>query len=294
MDLPRTGLWSSGFDMLDANASARTIAELEDLGYGALWIPETMGRDRLTHAALLLSRSESIIVATGVTSIWARDPMAMRAGHLALAEAYPDRFLLGLGVSHAPMVSGLRGHDYDRPLRAMRTYLAAMDSALYLSPQPATAPSRVIAALGPKMLHLAAEEANGAHTYLVPPEHTAIARDELGPDAILAVEQKAVISADRDGARALARDILAIYLALPNYTNNLQRLGWTDDDIADGASDALFDALVAWGDVDAIVNRVQQHLDAGATHVCVQTLGAELFGPTPDEWRALAPALNAL
>ena len=294
MHLPRTGLWTSGFDMLDLPAAADQLAELEDLGYGAVWIPETMGRDGITHSSLLLARSTSMIVATGIVSIWGRDPMSMRAGQLALAEAFPDRFLLGLGVSHAPMVDAVRGHHYDRPLAAMRAYLEAMDQAPYLSPRPADEPPRVLAALGPKMLRLSAEHANGAHTYLAPVEHTAEARDALGADPILAVELTAVVTTDEAVARDRARMMLSMYLTLPNYTNNLRRLGWGDDDFADGGSDALVDALVAWGDADAVAARVRAHLDAGASHVCVQTLGDAIFNPTPDDWRALAPALTAL
>jgi len=291
MDLPRTGLWTSGFDMLDANQSAKTIAELEELGYGALWIPETMGRDGLTHAALLLARSESIIVATGVTSIWARDPMAMRAGQLALAEAYPDRFLLGLGVSHAPMVEGMRGHTYGKPVTAMRAYLETMETALYLGAAPTATPHTVIGALGPNMLTLAAERTQGAHPYNVTPEHTAQAREILGAGKLLAPELAVTLTADPSAARVLGRAHLAVYLGLPNYVNNLRRLGFGDADFAEGGSDRLVDGIVAWGTADQVAARVREHHDAGADHVCLQVLVERGAAAPVQQWRELAAVL---
>jgi probable F420-dependent oxidoreductase len=209
--------------------------------------------------------------------------MAMNAGWQTLSEAFPSRFLLGLGVSHQPMVEGMHGGTYGPPLATMREYLDRMDAALYLAAPPTEPPERVLAALGPKMLELARERTRGAHPYLVTPEHTATARKILGPDGLLAPEQKVVLETDPARARAIAREALAIYIPqIPNYVNNLRRLGFTEDDLGDPPSDRLVDALVAWGTVDDIAARVQAHHDAGADHVAVQVL------PLTDTDRVLA------
>jgi probable F420-dependent oxidoreductase len=189
------------------------------------------------------------------------------------------------------MVEGLRGQTYERPLAAMREYLERMDTAMYAAAEPSEAPRRVLAALGPKMLALSAERTDGAHPYNVPPEHTARAREILGPAKLLAPEQAVLLETDPVEARRIGRGHLAIYLDLPNYMNNLRRFGITDDDIADGGSDRLVDTLVAWGDVDTIRARVQAHLDAGADHVAVQVLTPERGTVPLDEWRELAPVL---
>jgi probable F420-dependent oxidoreductase len=215
----------------------------------------------------------------------------MAGAHRTLSEAHPGRFLLGLGVSHAPMVEGLRRQTYTKPLAAMREYLAGMDAAFLISPEPADPPSRVLAALGPKMLALSAEQAGGAHTYFVPPEHTAVARDVLGSAPILAVEQAVVFERDPDTARAIARTHMATYLGLPNYTNNLRRLGWGDADLGDGGSDRLVDASVVWGDLDTIAGRIDQQREAGASHVCPQVLMPALTDVPRAEWRELAQLL---
>jgi probable F420-dependent oxidoreductase len=196
-----------------------------------------------------------------------------------------------MGVSHQPAVDFLRGHHYDKPLTRMREYLDAMDTALFLAVEPTEPPQRVLAALGPKMLELAAERAAGAHPYFVPVEHTPVARAALGPGPLLCVEQAVVLETAPDAARAIARRHMAIYLGLPNYTNNLKRLGWTDEDIADGGSDALVDAIVAWGDVDVAAARVRDHHEGGADHVCVQVLGPDDRTVPAEAWRDLAPAL---
>jgi probable F420-dependent oxidoreductase len=266
-------------------------AELEDLGYGAIWVPDATGRDPLAHAALLLGATERIVVGIGVASIYGRGPMAMNGAWKTLSDAFPGRFVLGLGVSHRPMVEGLQGLAYGPPLTAMREYLDRMDAALYVAPPPTEPPRRVLAALGPKMLALAGERADGALPYNVPPEHTAQARDILGPDKILAPEQAVLLETDPAEARRIGREYIAIYLDLPNYMDNLHRFGITDDDIAEGGSDRLVDILVAWGDTDAIRARVQAHLDAGADHVAVQAM-TPVRGALPlAEWRELAPAL---
>ena len=294
MDLGRVGLWTYHLDLLPSARAREAAQEVEALGYGAIWVPEAVNREPFVNSALLLGATSTIRVATGVAGISSRDAMTMAAGQLTLCEAFPGRFLLGLGVSHQPMVEGIRGHDYDRPLTRMRSYLDAMDRAIYLAPRPAEEPRRVLAALGPRMLQLAAEKALGAHSYFVPVEHTAVARQVLGDEPMLCAEQAAVLSTDPADARAAARLHMATYLTLPNYTNNLRRLGWGDDDLAGGGSDALVDAIVAWGDEAAIVDRVRAHLDAGADHVCVQVLGTDAVTLPMPQWRALAEPLREL
>lgn len=291
MDIGRVGIWTFHLDLVPSRQAQEHVSELADLGYGAVWIPEAVGREALTSAAVLLAGSHDIVVATGIASIWARDAVAMSAAHKTLTEAYPDRFLLGMGVSHQSLVSGLRGHDYTKPLTTMRTYLDAMDSALFMAVGPSTEPVRVLAALQPKMLELAATRAAGACPYFVPLEHTAFARETMGEGPLLAVEQAVVLETDPTKARAIARTHTSIYVSQPNYCNNLRRFGFTDEDFADKGSDRLVDAIVAWGDLDTVVARVKAHHDAGADHVCVQVIGEEMTSVPVTEWRELAPAL---
>ena len=233
-----------------------------------------------------------MVIATGIANIWARDPMTMTAAQFTLAEAYPERFLLGLGVSHARLVKG-RGHQYQLPFTAMRHYLDGMDEAAcaYRAIKPAVQPPRVLAALGPRMLALAAERARGAHPYLVTPDYTAKARNILGPGRWLLPEQAVVLESNPDQARTIARRHISRYLDLPSYTNNWRRLGFTDDDLAGQGSDRLVDAVVAWGDMEAVRARVKDHLDAGADHVCVQVFDAEPHGLPLTQWRKLAIAM---
>jgi probable F420-dependent oxidoreductase len=294
MDLGRVGLWTFQLDLQPAGLAREAAAELEELGYPTLWLPEAVGREPFVNSTMLLASTQKLVVATGIASIWARDAMTMTAGHLALSEAFPGRFLLGIGVSHQPMVDFVRGQHYEKPLTKMRGYLDAMDAAIYMAPRPAEEPRRVLAALGPKMLELAAAKALGSHPYFVPVEHTAFARDVLGEGPMLCPEQAVVLSTDPDEARATARQHMATYLGLPNYTNNLRRFGWGDADLADGGSDALVDAIVAWGDEEAIVRRVQDHLAAGADHVCLQVLTSDATALPMPQWRALAPALQSI
>lgn len=294
MQLGRVGLWTFQLDLQPASVAQETVQELESLGYPAVWLPEAVGREAFVNSGLLLAATEKMVVATGIASIWGRDAMTMAAAQLALSEAYEGRFLLGMGVSHQPMVDHVRGHHYEKPLAKMRSYLDAMDNVFYVAPRPTEEPRRVLAALGPKMLALAAERALGAHPYFVPVEHTAVAREALGDGPMLCPEQAVVLSTDPDEARAAARLHMATYLGLPNYTNNLRRLGWGDDDLADGGSDKLVDAIVGWGDEDAIVARVQAHLDAGADHVCVQVLDSSAAALPLPQWRTLAPALLSI
>jgi probable F420-dependent oxidoreductase len=290
-DLGRVGLWTGALELQTADRVRVLVDVIEDLGWPTIWIPEAVNRDAMVNAALILSTTERLHVATGIANIWARDPMATRAAHETLAEAWPDRFTLGLGVSHQPAVEGFRGHTYDKPFSHMKAYLEAMENALYVSPR-AEDTSLVLAALGPKMLELAAERADGAHPYFVPVAHTAFARERLGPDAVLAPEQAVVLESDPGEARRIARHHMATYLNLPNYTNNLRRLGWGDDDLADGGSDALVDAIVAWGDEQTVLDRVAAHHDAGADHVAIQALPHQGVPVPTEEWERLAEALG--
>lgn len=293
MDIGRYGIWTFQLDLVPSGRSVEHVDELDELGFGAVWVPEAVGREAFTNAALLLRGGDDIVVATGIASIWARDAMAAGAAHKTVTEAYPDRFLLGLGVSHGPMVEGIRGHDYSKPFSAMRDYLAGMDAGLFMASSPTTEPHRVLAALGPKMLGLARDEASGAHPYFVPPEHTAIAREVLGEGPLLAVEQAVVLDTDPTTARETARSHTSIYTGLPNYVNNLRRLvpDLTDDDFAGGGSDRLVDTIVAWGDMDTVLARVQAHHDAGADHVCLQVVDGGTA--VPDQaWRDIASALD--
>jgi probable F420-dependent oxidoreductase len=291
MDLGRVGIWTFALDLQPIARARELAAELDELGYGAIWLPEAVGRDPLVHAALLLGATRRITAATGIATIYGRDAMTMAAGWKTVSEAFPGRFVLGLGVSHQPMVEGVREQTYGPPLATMRSYLDRMDAAMFVAAEPPEPPRRVLAALGPKMLALAAERADGAHPYFVPVEHTARAREILGSGPLLAPEQHVVLETDPAEARRIAREHMAIYLGLPNYVNNLRRFGFTDDDLADGGSDPLVDAIVAWGDVDAIRARVQAHHDAGADHVAVQVLERDRATVPLDHWRELAPAL---
>ncbi len=290
MDLGRVGTWSFAFELQSVAETRDAAAEIEALGYGAIWIPEALGREAFTHSAILLGATRRLVVATGIANIWVRDPMAMANAQRTLTDAYPDRFLLGIGVSHAPLVT-MRGHAYEKPLTAMRRYLDAMDSAMFTAHPPQSEPRRVLAALAPKMLRLAAERSAGSHPYFVPPEHTAVAREILGEGPWLCPEQAGVLETDPTTARQIARTHMATYLGLPNYVNNLKRLGFTDEDVANGGSNRLVDAVVAWGDVEAIVRRVRAHQDAGATHVSVQMLDPNPRVLPMRQWRELAPAL---
>jgi probable F420-dependent oxidoreductase len=293
MDVGRVGIWTGQLDLQPAARAREVAAELDELGYGALWVPEAVGRDAVTHAAVVLDATDRMVVATGVANIYGRLPNVTAMAQRLLADDSGGRFLLGLGVSHGPMVEGMLKQSWDRPLSYMRSYLDALDDTFIVSPAPAEDPPRVLAALGPRMLGLAAARAWGALTYFVPVEHTPVAREHLGDGPMLLVEQAAVLSTDPEVARDAARKHMAVYLTLPNYVNNLRRLGWDDDDLAGGGSDGLVDALVAWGEPGAVAARVAEHHAAGADHVCVQVLDADVTALPLEQWRALAPALLA-
>jgi probable F420-dependent oxidoreductase len=290
VQLRRTGVWASQLGLVPADDARRAVARIEQLGYGAVWVGEADGREALTHAGMLLAATDELVVATGIANIWARDAQAMVNAARTLAEAYDGRFVLGIGASHTPLVAR-RGHDYTKPYSAMVAYLDAMDRAAYTSPSPAEEPRRLLAALGPKMRRLAANRADGAHTYLVPVEHTRITREDMGQGPLLAPEQAVVVADDRAAARELAGAHLNTYLALPNYRRNLERLGFGDEDLDGDGSDRLFDALIAWGDVDAIAERIGAHLAAGADHVAIHPLTESPTRLPLDELAALRDAL---
>lgn len=290
VDLGRIGIWYGGVDALSTPEAKRAAQVVEELGFGAMWIAEAVGRDPFVSAAVLLSATERLPLATGIANIYARDPMTMAAGQKTLAEAFPNRFLLGLGVSHGHLVAGVRKHDYSKPYSHMVEYLDRMDKALFMAKGPDSDPGRVLAALGPKMLELSATAANGSHPYFTTADHTLLAREVMGTDALLAPEQMVVLEADPTEARRIARAGMKIYLNLPNYYNNLARIGFDESDWTNGGSDRLVDAIVAWGTEDQIAARVKEHHDAGADHVCVQVL-AEDYAMPEAQWRRLAPAL---
>ncbi len=289
--LGTVGVWSWALQRLSAADARETARTFEALGYPVAWIPETLhNKEILSQSALLLAATDRLVIASGIANIHARDPMAMANGAKALAEAYPGRFVLGLGVSHAPSVA-TRGGTYARPVETMRAYLDAMESAQYGAPPPSEPVPIVLAALGPRMLELAAERADGAHPYFVPVEHTVVARSQLGPEPFLAVEQTAVLTTDPASGREVARAFARTYLALPNYANNLRRLGYGGDDVAGEGSDRLIDAVIATGDVDHIVGRARDHLEAGADHVCIQVRAASTADPATAAFAELGAAL---
>ena len=285
MNLGKIGVWyfTDGQSAADAATFAKRV---ESLGYATLWIPETIGRHPFVHAGWLLANTERLNVATGIASIYNRDPGATQAAAKSLAEQSGGRFMLGLGVSHQPLVEGVRGHDYGKPVATMRNYLELMQKAPYQSVEPAAAPKIVLAALGPKMLALAAAQADGAHPYFTTPEHTKTAREIMGKDALLCVEQKVILEADAGKARELARAAAQVYIGLPNYRNNWLRLGFTEADLENGGSDRFIDGTFAWGSIDDIRERVEAHLEAGADHVCVQPVNPNgVFGDM--DWNLL-------
>ena len=291
VDLGRVGLWYGSIDALPTPAARHAVQTAEELGFASLWIAEAVGRDPFVSAAVLLSATEKLAIATGIANIYARDPMTMAAGQKTLAEAFPGRFLLGMGVSHGHLVAGVRKHDWSKPYSYMVEYLEKMDKALFMAVGPSEDPGRLLAALGPKMLKLSAERANGSHPYFTTPDHTSIAREAMGPDALLAPEQMVVLETDPTEARRIARAGMKIYLGLPNYFNNLRRIGFTEDDWENGGSDRLVDAIVAWGTPEQIAERVAQHHAAGADHVCVQVLTDNVREAPLEQWRRLASVL---
>ncbi|HRE00536.1 MAG TPA: TIGR03620 family F420-dependent LLM class oxidoreductase [Ilumatobacteraceae bacterium] len=286
--LGRTGVWSSNLRYGDAAETAAHAAELEQLGYSALWVPD-IGGDLWSPLANLLGATTTTTIATGILNIWMHTAEETAGQHADLVAAHGPRFMCGLGISHQRLIDGTKEPGaYQRPIATMTAYLDGLDSAA----TPLAAGDRMIAALGPKMLELARARSAGSHPYLVTPELTAAARAGIGADGLVAAEQGVVLETNPSTAREIARLHLAPYLGLPNYSNNWKRQGFTDDDIADGGSDRLVDALVVWGDEATIAERVQQHRDAGADHVCIQALTATPREFPIAQWRTLAPALT--
>lgn len=282
----RFGVWSGAFRNEDAGLVSDAAAELDELGYDVLWFPGGTSRT-FSVAATLLSGTHRSMVATGIANIWVNEPAEAARRTTELNARHNDRFLLGLGVSHRPMVERLRPATWRSPLGAMTNYLDELERIRPTVPTH----SRLLAALGPKMIELARGRTAGTHPYLVTPDQTAVIRGHIGRRALVAVEQGVVLDSDPSSARATARAALAMYLALPNYVNSWKRAGFTDDDLAHGGSERLIDALVAHGSPDVVVSRLHEHLHAGADHVCLQVLGPP--GAVPrQEWRVLASALG--
>ena len=265
MDLGRMGVWYAA-DKLTPAQWQRFITTAEGLGYSALWYSEARGFESMSLASYLLAQSSTIKVGSSIANIYARDAVASRAGMQTLNTVSGGRFILGLGVSHAPMVESFRGHAYGKPLSAMRHYLEQMQAGQEDADQWPLA----LAALGPKMLALSAESTRGALPYNVTPEHTARAKAILGPNKWLVVEQKVCLETQAGAARALARTELTRYMGLPNYRNCWLSLGFSEAELADGGNDRFLDAMVAWGGVQSIEQRIAAHFDAGATQVCIQ------------------------
>ena len=271
MQIGTIGIWRRHQEGVDG------VAQIEGLGYGTLWVG---GSPSLDQARAFLERSSTLTVATGILNVWQHEPADVAAQRAGLMRAFAGRFLLGIGVGHPEATA-----EYESPLAKMTSFFDGLDAA----PEPVPKDERVAAALGPKMLDLAARRSLGTHTYFITPEHTGFARERVGPDALLAPELAVVVEPDDETARAIAREYAALYLERSNYTNNLLRFGFTERDVADGGSDRLIDAVVPHGSAQAVAEAVRAHLDAGADHVCIQPLG---HGPSPvEDYRALADTL---
>jgi probable F420-dependent oxidoreductase len=282
MELGRIGVWTGQARAIDPAAVSDLAAEVEALGYRTLWFPGGLGGDVLDRCEMALAGTSTLVLATGIVNIWRQDPGEVAAVARRLNEQYQRRFLLGLGVSHQPAI----GDSYVAPLKKMADYLDHLDAV----GQPAE--QRVLAALRRRMLDLARDRAAGSHPYFVPPEHSAAARAVLGSGPLLAPEQAVMVETDRAAGRQAGRRFCERYLQLPNYTNNLRALGYTEEDLAPPGSDRLIDAIVAWGDEATIAARVRDHLDAGADHVCIQVVGGDPAALPVESWRRLAPALT--
>ncbi|MGP8205950.1 MAG: TIGR03620 family F420-dependent LLM class oxidoreductase [Acidimicrobiales bacterium] len=287
--LGRVGVWLASLRLAPVDEERRAVRRIEELGYGSIWCGEGIGgKEAFAHQSVLLAATHHIITGTGIANVWARHPATMQGGAATVGAAYPGRFVLGVGISHAPMVER-SGQAYQTPLAHMDQYLGAMDAAAPEAPTVGVPVPRVVAALRPKMLALARERSDGAHPYFVPTSHTALARQVMGAGRLLIPEQAVVLTNDADEGRRTARAHMATYLQLPNYVNNLKHLGYTDQDISGGGSDRLVDAIVAWGNEADIAKRVTEHIDAGADHVLLQPLGS--LDEAVRQLEALAPAV---
>ncbi|GIX31975.1 MAG: LLM class F420-dependent oxidoreductase [Porticoccaceae bacterium] len=287
MALGPLGVWAVA-NLIPAGEAEAFARRVEAWGYSTLWVPEITAKDPLVLAAFLLSATRRLTLATGIASLYLRHPAAMENARRALAEHSSGRFLLGLGVSHGPFVEGVLGLRWERPVERMRRYLEAMAQAPWTGPDLQHRAPLLLGVTGPKMLALAAELADGAHPYNVTPEHTATAREILGPGKLLCPEQKVLLETDPERARAVARRALALSLSLPNYRKSYLRQGFTEADLEGGGSDRLVDAIVAWGDEEAIRRRIQAHFDAGADHVAIQPLGRQGPRLSAEDERVLA------
>jgi probable F420-dependent oxidoreductase len=285
MELTGVGIWSSQLRYGDPVESNDAAAELDELGFKALWIPD-VGGPVLDAVGRLMAATKRTVIATGILNLWMHSPADVAESYAALTAEHGDRFLLGIGVSHAPLIDAGEPGRYRKPLAATAAFLDGLDAAA----QPVPVDRRVLAALGPKMLTLSATRGRGAHPYLVTPDHTASARATLGDGPLLLPEQTVILTDSADEAHSIGKDWLSAYLALPNYANNLLRSGFTEDDLAQ-VSDRLFDAIIAWGDEGAVLRRVAEHRSAGADHVCVQVLLADPTAFPREEWRRIAAAL---
>jgi probable F420-dependent oxidoreductase len=274
MDIGRVGVWTRT-DGMAIGETADFAKRIEELGYGALWIPDAFGRDPFAHASWLLSHTSKLVLATGVVNIHLREAQATACAQKELHDQSAGRFLLGLGVSHSAVIEDLFQRDYPMPVPSMRAYLDAMENSMWWGPELDGDLPIVLAALGPLMLKLAGERTQGAHPYFAPPENTRRSREILGEKPWLCPEQKVLFETDPEKARARARAAMAGPLTMPNYRRNLVRAGFHESELDDGGNDRVVDAVVAWGDLDSIEGRIQAHLDAGATHVCIQPLGIE-------------------
>jgi probable F420-dependent oxidoreductase len=286
MDLTGFGIWSSQLRYGNPAESADAAAELDELGFPALWIPD-VGGQVFDAVGNLLAATKRTTIATGILNLWMHAPGDVAESFGALTAEHGDRFLLGIGVSHAPLIDAGEAGRYRKPLAATAAFLDAIDA----TEQPVPTDRRVLAALGPKMLALSASRSAGAHPYLVTPDHTAVARATLGDGPLLLPEQTVILTDSADEAHAIGTDWLRSYLALPNYANNLLRSGFSEDDLAQ-VNDRLFDAIIAWGDEDAILRRVSEHRSAGADHVCVQVLLSDATAYPREQWRRIAAALT--
>lgn len=286
MELNGVGIWSSPLRYGDSAEAAEAAAELDELGFTALWVPD-VGGPLMDSVENLLGATTKAVIATGILNMWMHEPADVAAAHARLIAEHGPRFLVGLGISHAPLIDAQEAGRYRKPLATTKAFLDGLDAAA----DPVPVDSRVLAALGPKMLALASERSRGAHPYLVTPEHTAIARAAVGEGPLVAPEQTAILASDRDEARAIGTKWLTGYLAMPNYANNLLRLGFSEDDLQT-VSDRLFDALIAWGDEAVVLDRIEAHRAAGADHVCVQVLQADHRAMPREQWRRLAAALR--
>jgi probable F420-dependent oxidoreductase len=271
MKLGRLGVWYSTDKHKDAAAIAAFVKTVEKLGYDTLWYPEARGLESFSVAGFMLSHTSRLKLGSSIASIYARDAFTSRRGMISLNELYGNRFILGLGVSHVPMVEGIRGHTYEKPIPAMRSYL----NGITKGEAEANDWPIAIAALGPLMLKLSREMTRGALPYNTTPAHTAEAAKILGPDKWLAIEQKVTIETDAARARALGRAELARYMTLDNYRNNWLRIGFTEADLANGGSDAFIDSMVLWGSAAKVKEGLRAHFAAGATHVAIQPVHPE-------------------